>query len=305
MIKVTSMSKIYNKTKVVDSLTFHVKRGEIFGLLGPNGAGKTTTIKMLSTLLQPDEGSAFIDNVTVLDGSDTLKKSIAYVAQYFGLYDELSVFDNLKFYASLYDKVEQKVLLALLEKYKLLEFKDAKAKELSGGYKRRLSLACALAHNPKVIFLDEPTAGIDPVTRKLLWDIFYELSQEGKTLFVTTHYMEEAERCNKILFLDRGKKVIEGTPNEVKNSLDDFAVYSYREKFDYDLVKFLRKSSDIYILNQFGDELRIIVKKEFAKEQLIALMAEQVKSEISLSNIHPNLEDVFIALTQSRDHADY
>lgn len=278
MIVLDAVSKVFNDVKVVDEVSLHVKKGEIFGLLGPNAAGKTTTIRLLCSLLSISSGSASI----------------------VGLYDELSVYDNLKFYTSLYGDVNEDKLNLLLQKYKIDEFKNAKAGSLSGGYKRRLSLCCALSHDSEVIFLDEPTAGIDPVTRKALWNIFYELSQEGKTLFVTTHYMEEAERCNKIAFLNKGKIVIEGSPTEVKNSLDDFMVYKLSQNFEYKLLKVLENNKSIHLVNQFGDELRIMIEKEFSKSSLELLISSYTTEKIELETTKANLEDVFIALTQEK-----
>ena len=298
MIEVNSLSKIFKDKIVVDKLNLNIQKGEIFGLLGPNAAGKTTTIRMLCNLLKPSSGQAIIAGINLQENTDNLKHSIGYVAQDFGLYDELSVLDNLKFYTSLYKEQKEEDLLLLLKKYQILEFKNAKAGSLSGGYKRRLSLCCALSHDPEVLFLDEPTAGIDPVTRKALWDIFYELSQEGKTLFVTTHYMEEAQRCNKIAFLNHGKKIVEGTPTEVQNSLKDFLIYKTSQPFKYTLLKNLRENSNVHFINQFGDELRIVVKKAFTKEALLVLMEPYISTEVILETATPNLEDVFIALTK-------
>jgi len=298
MIKLQNITKEFGKTKVVDNLSLSVKKGEIFGLLGPNAAGKTTTIRMLCNLLSITSGEATISGLDLNKNSEELKHKIGYVAQYFGLYDELSVLDNLSFYTSLYGDVDYSELGDLLRKYQLFEYRNAKAGSLSGGYKRRLSLCCALSHDPNVIFLDEPTAGIDPVTRKALWDIFYELSQEGKTLFVTTHYMEEAQRCNKIAFLSHGRIVTQGSPTEVQNSLGDFNIYKNTQKFKYALLAVLKDSYGIHLVNQFGDELRIIVKKELSKENLCALMDEYIEGEVILEQTQANLEDVFIALTQ-------
>lgn len=301
MIKLDAVSKVFGKTTVVDRLSLDIKKGEIFGLLGPNAAGKTTTIRLLCNLLSISSGTATVAGLDLVKNREALKHKIGYVAQYFGLYDELSVFDNLKFYTSLYGRVDEEKLTALLKKYKIDEFKDAKAGSLSGGYKRRLSLCCALSHEPEVIFLDEPTAGIDPVTRKALWDIFYELSQEGKTLFVTTHYMEEAQRCSKIAFLNRGKIVIEGSPSEVENSLSSFIVYRLTQRFKYELLKILEKNGSVHLVNQFGDELRIMVQKEFTQESLELLISPYVDERVVLELSRANLEDVFIALTQERE----
>lgn len=298
MIQVTNLSKKFAETLVVESLNLQIKKGEIFGLLGPNAAGKTTTIRMLCNLIQPTEGDALIAGESILANSDRLKHKIGYVAQYFGLYNELSVYANLEFYTKLYKDASQAELLQLLEKYELLPFKNSPAGSLSGGYKRRLSLCCALAHDPEVLFLDEPTAGIDPVTRKALWDTFYELTQEGKTLFVTTHYMEEAQRCNRIAFLNHGKKVIEGTPREVTHSLSEYRLYKNRQPFAHALLKKLSANENIYLTNLFGDELRIFVKKGFTSDALQAVMQPYIKEPVRLEDAEANLEDVFIALTQ-------
>jgi len=298
MIKLKKLSKKFANTTVVDEISLNIQKGEIFGLLGPNAAGKTTTIRMLCNLLSISSGEATIDGIDLHSSSDALKHKIGYVAQYFGLYEELSVMENLRFYTSLYTQVDDAGLLALLEKYKISEYKDAKAGSLSGGYKRRLSLCCALSHNPDVLFLDEPTAGIDPVTRKALWDIFYELSEEGKTLFITTHYMEEAQRCNKIAFLNRGKIVMQGTPNEVENSLSHFHIFKLTQKFKYTLLAHLQKENEVHLVNQFGNELRIMVNKELTLDAVSKIIAPYLDEPPHLELTKTNLEDVFIALTQ-------
>ena len=300
MIKIDSLSKKFGTTTVVNNLSLEIKKGEIFGLLGPNAAGKTTTIRMLCNLLSISSGEVTIAGINLTANSNELKRKIGYVAQYFGLYDELTVFDNLKFYTSLYGEVDDAELLLLLKKYKISEYKDAKAGSLSGGYKRRLSLCCALSHNPDVLFLDEPTAGIDPVTRKALWDIFYELSQEGKTLFVTTHYMEEAQRCNRIAFLNHGEIVVKGTPHKVENSLDAFHIFKLTQKFEYPLLAHLQKEIAVHLVNQFGNELRIMVNKELTLQQLSKMIEPYLSEPVYLESTKANLEDVFIALTQEK-----
>ena len=301
MIEINSLSKKFGSTTVVNNINLHIKKSEIFGLLGPNAAGKTTTIRMLCNLLSISSGEVSIAGINLTSNSNKLKHKIGYVAQYFGLYDELTVLDNLKFYTSLYADVDDTKILALLEKYKISQYKDTKAGLLSGGYKRRLSLCCALSHDPDVLFLDEPTAGIDPVTRKALWDIFYELAQEGKTLFVTTHYMEEAQRCNRIAFLNRGEIVAEGTPTEVENSLNNFKIFKITQKFEYKLLEILKKESAVHLINQFGNELRIIVKKEFSVDALSKIIKPYLDEPLHLQSTEANLEDVFIALTQGKE----
>ena len=265
-------------------------------MLGPNAAGKTTLIRMLCGIIKSDEGEVTINNMSV----DKAKTDFGYVAQHFGQYEELSVWENVKFYASMYDVYDTQYLLSLLERYALTPFKDKRAGTLSGGYQRRLALVCALAHDPKVLFLDEPTAGIDPVTRKLLWDDFYRLSTEGKTLFVTTHYMEEAQRCHQLAFISSGKIVAEGTPATIKQALGDVQVYTSSIAYHPEVHKALHSLKGILLINQFGNELRMVVSPEINKSVLQSALGDVINKDVAVLITEPNLEDVFIALTQKR-----
>ena len=299
MITVNNISKSFNNKTVIDNISFSIKKGEIFGLLGPNGAGKTTLLRLLSTVLEADSGETRILGYDLATNMALIKTKIGYVAQYFGLYNELTVLENIRFYASMYNIYDEELFTALMKRYEIEHYAQTKAQALSGGYKRRLSLICALTHNPEVLFLDEPTAGIDPVTRKHLWDIFYDLSQEGKTLFVTTHYMEEAERCHNIAFLNRGKIVSHGSVEEVKNALDGYNVLLLQTKvIKKELVNFLISQMDILLVNQFGNELRIVIKDSVTIEDFNARIALHVETAFEVSLVKANLEDVFIALTQ-------
>ncbi len=294
MIKAVGLTKYFQKKAVVSNLDIAVKKGEIFGLLGPNAAGKTTTIRMLCGIMTPDEGSVLINGTTI----EKAKRDFGYVAQYFGQYEELSVFENLKFYAEMYGVDDEKRLTALLERYQLTPFKDNKAGSLSGGYKRRLALVCALAHDPKVLFLDEPTAGIDPVTRKLLWDDFYALSAEGKTLFVTTHYMEEAERCHQLAFIAEGKMIAQGTPKSIKNALGDVQVFTVMQSYSPEMTKAIQAVDGVVLTNQFGENLHIVAETRVVKSELEEVMSKIKGEQLALELTEPDLEDVFIALTQ-------
>jgi ABC-2 type transport system ATP-binding protein len=228
------------------------------------------------------------------------KSDFGYVAQHFGQYEDLSVWENLKFYASMYDVTDEQRLSSLLDRYDLESFKNQRAGTLSGGYKRRLALACALAHEPKVLFLDEPTAGIDPLTRKLLWDDFYRLSTEGKTLFVTTHYMEEAQRCHQLAFLSAGHVVAEGSPDTIKQALNSARVYSTNIPYLPELRDALIMMQGMILVNQFGNELRLVVTHEIKQSQLETIIHTVTGKSSSLQLSEPNLEDVFIALTQEQ-----
>ncbi len=295
MIHLKNITKKFGKREVINSISLEIDKGVIFGLLGPNGAGKTTLIRMLCGLLSIDKGEISINHKSI----EEAKKEFGYVAQYFGQYEELSVWENVLFYAGLYGVTDQLTITKLLKRYDLEKYKETKAKELSGGYKRRLALVCALSHDPKILFLDEPTAGIDPVTRKLLWDDFYQLSQEGKTLFVTTHYMEEAERCKQLAFLAQGEIVAQGTPKSIKNVLGEVHLYTLQLSYTPTLLKELSSLKGILLLNQFGNELRILVDKECDIEVIKALLHSK-KIDEQLQKGEPNLEDVFIALTKER-----
>lgn len=297
MIQAVNLTKHFGELIAVNTVTLNVGKGKIFGLLGPNAAGKTTIMRMLCGLLKSDEGEVKINGMDI----DQAKMDFGYVAQHFGQYEELSVWENLKFYASMYEVTEEQHLLTLLDRYDLTSFKDQNAGSLSGGYQRRLALVCALAHDPKVLFLDEPTAGIDPVTRKLLWDDFYRLSTEGKTLFVTTHYMEEAQRCHQLAFLSSGQIVAEGTPETIKQALGEVMVVTAKIPYHPDIHQALHKLDGIILVNQFGNELRIVASPDLKQSLLESTIATVIDKPFLFENTEANLEDVFIALTQSRD----
>jgi ABC-type multidrug transport system ATPase subunit len=296
MIRATHLTKRYKQQTVVDDVSLNIDKGVIFGLLGPNAAGKTTVIRMLCGIIEANEGDISINGNSLWQA----KRDFGYVAQYFGQYEELSVWENLKFYARMYDVTDDKWLLFLMNRYGLTPFKDQRAGLLSGGYKRRLALVCALTHEPKVLFLDEPTAGIDPATRKLLWDDFYKLSAEGKTLFVTTHYMEEAQRCHQLAFISAGKIVAEGTPTSIKQALGDARVYTAIIPYRPQLRVALMQLKGIILINQFGDELHIMVSPELKQAELEATILNATGNDYPLEASEPNLEDVFIALTQNK-----
>lgn len=296
MIQTTNLTKRFKGHTAVDHVSLNVDKASIFGLLGPNAAGKTTFIRMLCGIIKNDGGEVKINGLDI----DKAKNDFGYVSQYFGQYEELTVWENIKFYASMYGVSDEQHLLSLLERYELKPFKKQRAGLLSGGYQRRLALVCAVAHDPKVLFLDEPTAGIDPVTRKLLWDDFYRLSTEGKTLFVTTHYMEEAQRCDQLAFISAGKIVAEGTAETIKQALGDVVVYTCQVAYHPEIHSKLHKMSGVVLVNQFGSELRIVVAPEINHAILQATISSVAAVTCSVEISEPNLEDVFIALTQDK-----
>ncbi len=298
-IETQNLSRRFGDFVAVDKLDLSIHKGEIFGLLGPNAAGKSTTIRMLAGILRADSGQASILGFDLFTQTELIKQRIGYVAQQFALYSDLTVYENIKFYGGLYGVDDKNRLQELLKLYGLTQFKNKRAGLLSGGYKRRLAIACATTHDPELIFLDEPTAGIDPVTRKELWDLFYFLSTGGKTLFVTTHYMEEAERCNRLAFLSHGKLVAQGTPDEIRGALKGRQVYSSKISYNPVLTHALLKMPSIQWVNQFGNELRIITDTSLTQNELQSLIAEHYKMPFQLQAVKPDIEDAFISLTSN------
>lgn len=218
VVHVRGLRKAFGPLVAVHGLDLDIARGEVFGLLGPNGSGKTTTIRMLCGLMPPTAGHATVAGHDVVTETEAVRRRIGYMSQRYGLYDELTVGENLRFYASVYGVVgpaRGAVLAAHAERLGLVERLGQRAGTLSGGWKQRLALACATAHRPDLVFLDEPTAGVDPAARRTFWRLIYELAADGTTILVTTHYMDEAERCQRLAFLSRGQLIGVGTPQEV------------------------------------------------------------------------------------------
>jgi ABC-2 type transport system ATP-binding protein len=217
---VRSIVRRFGKITAVDDVSFEIRPGEIFGILGPNGSGKTTTIRILCGLLEPTSGTASVAGIDVVQDPDAVKSRIGYMSQAFGLYRDLTVEENLRFYAGVYeiDRDWRERVAWAIRTMHITAAPTQIAGTLSGGIKQRLALGCALLHNPPVVFLDEPTAGVDPAARRLFWKIIRELADGGTTVIVTTHYMDEAERFDRLAFLSRGKLKAVGTPSEVKSS---------------------------------------------------------------------------------------
>jgi ABC-2 type transport system ATP-binding protein len=217
-VRVRGLRKVFGGLVAVEGLDLEIHRGEVFGLLGPNGSGKTTTIRMLCGLLEPTAGEGTVVGHDLLTESDAISRDIGYMSQKFGLYEDLTVAENLRFYASVYGlrgQTREVRLAELLDQLHLTPRRDQLAGTLSGGWKQRLALACATAHRPSLVFLDEPTAGVDPAARRHFWQIIYQLAETGTTILVTTHYMDEAERCERLAFLSRGHLIGLGTVEEV------------------------------------------------------------------------------------------
>lgn len=301
IIDIENVTKRFGATNAVDGIQLSIPEGEIFGLLGPNAAGKSTLIRLLAGILECDTGTAQVMGYDLVTEREKIKANIGYVAQSFALYPELTVAENLDFYSAIYMPISQDKQMELLKDYGLEGFSGHRAGLLSGGYKRRLSIVCALAHDPELIFLDEPTAGIDPVTRKELWEKFYQLTAQGKTLFVTTHYMEEAERCNRLAFLHHGKVVTQGKPSTIISSFTGRKIYTVMTGHNADLTAVLLSMPEVQVLNQFGDTLRIIADTSLEESMLESLIREHCGKQIKVNQVQPDIEDVFISLTHEGD----
>jgi ABC-2 type transport system ATP-binding protein len=217
-IDIRALRRVFGPLVAVDALTLAVGRGEVFGLLGPNGSGKTTTIRMLCGLLEPTSGTAIVAGCDVRAAGEEVRRRIGYMSQKYGLYDDLTVVENMRFYSGIYGlvgAVRETRIAELVEELGLGERVHQFAGALSGGWKQRLALACATAHRPPVLFLDEPTAGVDPASRRRFWQIIHGYARQGRTILVTTHYMDEAARCDRLAFMSRGHLIALGTPDEV------------------------------------------------------------------------------------------
>ncbi|HSB14316.1 MAG TPA: ABC transporter ATP-binding protein [Bryobacteraceae bacterium] len=220
-VEVDRLVKRFGKFVAVDHITFQVRRGEIFGFLGPNGAGKSTAIRILCGLLQPSEGLARVGGIDVSKDPETIRRNIGYMSQKFSLYDDLTVEENIEFFGGVYGVPEEQLAARrdhVLEMAGLTEQHAMMTRLLPGGWKQRLALGCAILHEPPILFLDEPTSGVDPIARREFWELIYRLSAAGHTVFVTTHYMEEAEYCHRLALMYRGKIIALGAPAELKRS---------------------------------------------------------------------------------------
>jgi ABC-2 type transport system ATP-binding protein len=288
----------------VDDVSFRVETGEIFGFLGPNGSGKTTVIKMLTGLLPLSGGSAWVEGLNVREDAESVRERIGYMSQKFSLYDDLTVAENLQFYGRIYSlppvRMKQRIQ-EIVQLNGLAPYMDRLAARLSGGWKQRLALGCAMLHEPKLLFLDEPTAGIDPVARRELWDLLFELSGHGITFFVTTHYMDEAERCGHVAYIYYGKLIADGTPADLKQIPDVQPSGTTRVEISTPEVtralRVARKIPGIRSATIFGESIHALVEDSF---DLSDLRAQLQKNNITVADIRPltpSLEDVFVELT--------
>ena len=304
-IAARGLTKRYGDRTVVGDLNLEVSRGEIFGFLGPNGSGKSTTIKMLCGLVEPTRGEASICAIDIRKNGDAVRRTIGYMSQSFSLYSDLTVEENLQFYGRAYalDRAQRsRRILELIAFSGLERFRRQLAGTLSGGWKQRLALAAALLHEPRVLFLDEPTAGIDPVARRDLWDLLFRLSESGVALFVTTHYMDEAERCARVGYIYDGELIAIGSREELKKlpGVTPAGTQRYSVGGRDDTVALLglaRKEPYVRDATIFGDRVHLVVTNDATAERIAVDFAVPAQD---VERIEPSLEDVFVALTRAR-----
>ena len=298
-IRTTGLRRTFGATVAVDTLDLDVAGGEIFGLVGPDGAGKTTTMRMLTGILPPTAGTAQVAGFDVGREPEALKEHVGYMSQRFGLYPDLTVMENIDFYADIYS-VPAAARAARTERLlgfsNLTPFKQRQAGNLSGGMKQKLGLACALIHTPRVLFLDEPTNGVDPVSRRDFWRILYQLVREGVTIFVSTSYLDEAERCNRLALLHQGRLLGVGTPDEVKKMMPG-ALLEVRTSEPRRTAVLLRGQLTGVTVGLFGDRVHLVTPDAAgAGARARELIAAAGIELLSLRPIEPSLEDVFVAV---------
>ncbi len=302
-IEVKNLTKKFGNFISVDNISFAVKKGEVFGFLGANGAGKSTTIRMLCGIISPTSGDALVGGYSIYKQSDLVKTKIGYMSQRFSLYNDLTVEENINFFGGVYG-LDGKELSD--RKNWVLSIADLKGKEklltssLPGGIKQRLALGTAVIHRPGIVFLDEPTSGVDPISRRNFWDLINQLSDDGTTVFVTTHYLEEAEFCNNIILIDAGKLIAEGTSKELKTNYLKHQMLEIECSSVVDALDILSKEDFVEDTSIFGNNIHISVNQKFISDnQIRKILTSDFGIEVKrIDKITPTLEDVFIYLLE-------
>ena len=307
-VYVEQLERRFGSFMAVNRVSFEVNRGEIFGFLGPNGAGKSTTIRMLCGILSPTGGHGTVAGLDIRTDAEQIKANVGYMSQKFSLYQDLTVEENIDFYAGIYgiggkEKAERKQWV--IEMAGLEAHRHRPTAVLSGGWKQRLALGCAILHKPPILFLDEPTSGVDPISRRQFWDLIYELSSEGVTVFVTTHYMDEAEYCDRLALIYRGELIAQGAPQQLKHEAMQEDVLEVQCDRPEAAMEALASLDAVKEAALFGNSLHLLADDGVkAAEQTRARLAEQGFQVKQIEQITPSLEDVFVSLIEARDRAE-
>jgi ABC-2 type transport system ATP-binding protein len=304
-VEVDNLTKCFGEFCAVDQVSFSVRRGEIFGFLGPNGAGKSTTIRILCGLLKPSGGRAIVGGLNVSAVPEQVRKNIGYMSQRFSLYDDLTVEENINFFNGIYSVPRT---LRNERKNHALQMAGLEARRgtmtrfLSGGWKQRLALGCAILHRPPILFLDEPTSGVDPIARRTFWALIYQLSDAGHTVFVSTHYMDEAEYCHRLALMYRGRMIALGSPEELKDTLRSQALLSLESSDPLASMRAIEKETGIMDVAVFGSGLHITVADP--AEAMQRIQQALATAGIALRNLEvivPSMEDVFVARIEEEE----
>jgi ABC-2 type transport system ATP-binding protein len=304
-VEMRDLVKKFGSFVAVDHISLAVEKGEIFGFLGPNGAGKSTAIRMLCGLLTPTSGSASVNGFDVARQPEEIRRTIGYMSQKFSLYDDLTVEENIDFFTGMYgvprEKREERKR-HVLEMANLSDRRDALTRTLSGGWKQRLALGCAILHDPPVLFLDEPTSGVDPLARAAFWGLIHDLSATGHTIFVSTHYMDEAEYCHRLALMYRGKVIALGTPAELKAGLTEHSLLNLEASDPLETMRALEGLEGVRDVAVFGGGLHVTVDDvEATSARVRERLGAQGIAVRSLAQIPPSMEDVFVALIEAEE----
>ena len=294
MVNVENISKAFKDVQALNNVSFKAEKGELFGIIGPDGAGKTTLFRIMTTLTIPDNGSVFINNRSIFNDYLEIRKHIGYMPGRFALYQDLTVEENLKFFASVFNTtIEENYHLVKGIYSHIAPFKNRKAGKLSGGMKQKLALSCALIHKPEVLFLDEPTTGVDPVSRQEFWDMLYDLKNMGITIIVSTPYMDEASRCDRIALIKNGEFIDEDTPANIINNFNKILIAVKADNMR-SLLKDIRKCSQINSAFAFGAEIHAVINGEENIDNIKAQLQSYNHKNIEISRIKPAIEDCYI-----------
>lgn len=299
-ITTSGLTKVFGKTTAVDALTLDVEKGELFGLVGPDGAGKTTTMRLLTAIIEPTAGDARVAGHSIKKEGERIKEKIGYMSQRFGLYEDLTVIENIHFYADLYEvpgKNRPPRIERLLGFSNLTPFRNRPAGKLSGGMKQKLGLACTLIHTPEILFLDEPTNGVDPVSRRDFWRILYDLLREGVTIFVSTAYLDEAERCTKIGLMHKGRLLMKDEPLRVRKSLG-FPMIELLSDKARAAKEIIGGIDGVLGVSIYGDRLHVTLTGKEISDAVVSALRKNGMAVKGSREIMPSIEDVFISKVQ-------
>jgi ABC-2 type transport system ATP-binding protein len=303
-VEIRDLVKAFGSFVAVDHVSLEVAKGEIFGFLGPNGAGKSTTIRMLCALLTPTSGKASVNGLDVATQPEEIRRSIGYMSQKFSLYDDLTVEENIDFFTGIYGvprarRAERKDYV--LEMANLTERRSALTGTLSGGWKQRLALGCAILHEPPVLFLDEPTSGVDPLARGAFWHLIHDLAESGHTIFISTHYMDEAEYCHRLALMYRGKVIALGTPAELKSGLASQRLLNLETSDVLRTMRVLREMEGARDVAVFGGGLHVTVDDAAVEPRIRERLTREGIEVRVLNEITPSMEDVFVAQIEGEE----